>query len=713
MVLLGVVILPNVLRTKNERQVAILRLIAKLLAASYLLSGIAHAQTYPLYVNSGGAGFFNGTNWIADAYYSGGSTDSTSSVIFNAGTAKSLFATRRVGDTFSYTFPNVPTGTYEIDLYFADWEAAAPGQRKFDVRVNGAAALTAFDIYVAAGNQGYSGYIRHIQNVPVAGGSLSIAFAKNGGALPAQINGIAITQTGSLPTTTLTGCQTTLTPGNYVLASDLQVPSGYPSACFFFYNTGANTATALDCQGHSITNLSTTIANTVTADTVPNFSLLNCTINVAASGNSGVQVLRSPQSTLLNNTINNTFVFIGDSNNVTLSKNTLSGGGLVLLPIQQSQILGTTIDSNTIDIRSVTQLSSGILASGLANSTITNNKVYGSKPYTDDDIVLTNASGVTIQGNTLVGAIDVGVEFVGSNDHIQVLGNNMDSVSRGIGGWYDLSMTNSVIDGNAVTNATLFDFNYAHSHTDPNTYTVTFAGNRISNNRVSEGCSGSCAGPSAFFEFTEDLATNPVQSLPHTLIANNVLANNNFDLNAYGPYLNPPTGFIDGGGNICSTSGIFPVTGYPIQCGTSTSCTSPASGQFRACYWANESWSGTEAVNRLDAYPLSFNWGGGSPACSANLPDLGYNCPSNMSASWTGNFQFNAGYYIFTPRAGGGTITVSIDGVPVASRSYSLLPSYSSPFLPLLSAGTHTIRVTYTSNGFAGFADAELSWRKF
>lgn len=688
-------------------------MIAKLLVGLSLCFGIAHSQTYPLYVNSGGTSYSNGTNWIADAYYSGGSTGSAPGVIYGTSNARTIFMTRRFGNAFNYSFPNVPQGTYQIDLYFADWQATAAGQRTFDVKVNGAVELSRYDIFVAAGNQTSTEIIEHIANVVVTGGSLSVALAQDGGSLPAQINGIAITQTGSLPATTLTGCQQILTPGNYVLNSDIQVPAGYLSACFYFLNTGANTTTTLNCQGHSITNSSTTIANILIADTVPNFMLMNCTLNVALSGSSGVQLLRSPLSVLLNNVINNTSIFIGDSNNVLLSKNTLVNGGLVLLPIQQSQIAFVAIDSNTIDFRNATELNSGIQASNLTNSLIRNNTIYGTKQYTDDNIVLANASGVTIQGNTLAGAGDVGIEFTGSNDSIQVLNNSMDNVSRGIGGWYDMSMTNSVIDGNVVTNATLFDFNYAHAHTDPNTFTVTFSGNKISNNSVSEGCAGSCGGPSAFFEFTLDLAGNPAETLPHTLIANNILTNNNFDLNAYGPHLNPPSGFIDGGGNICSTAGIYPVAGYPIQCHTSSSCTSPADGQFRGCYWPNESWSGTEAANRLDAYPLSFNWGGGSPTCLADLPGLGYSCPSDMSASWTGNFQFAAGYYIFTSRVGGGTIAVYIDGVLVFTRFYAPLPSYYYRFESFMSSGTHTIRVTYVSDGVEGFADAELSWAKF
>src|SRR5262249_29182522 len=150
---------------------------------------------------------------------------------------------------------------------------------------------------------------------------------RNGGSLPAQINGIAIMQTGtSPPGKALTGCQKISTAGNYVLSSDIQAPAAYSSPCFLVLNTGG--ATTLDCQGHSITNASATISNAVVADTAPNFTLVNCTVTAALPGNSGIQVLRSPQSALINNTVNNGSIFVGDSNNVTLSKNSVSGGGL-------------------------------------------------------------------------------------------------------------------------------------------------------------------------------------------------------------------------------------------------------------------------------------------------------------------------------------------------------------------------------------------------
>ncbi len=687
-----------------------LRLTAKILAMVPLWIGVSAGQTFPLYLNSGGTGYTYGNTWSGDAYFSGGATDSIPSSVFipNGGLNRNTFASRRFGDSFSYIFTNVPLGTYSIDLYFADWEATAAGQRVFDVSVNGTAALTTYDIYAASAS--FLGRVEHVTNVPISAGSLTITFSKHEGSLPAQINGIVITQTGSLPATTLNGCQQIARPGSYVLTSDLVVPSGYSSACLYFLNTGVNTSTILNCQGHSISSTNPAFVNILTVDTVPNFSMMNCTFNVITPWNSGVQILRSPQSSLSNNVINNASVFVGDSDNATLTNNTITMGGIFLLPIQQSHLSGLSINGNIINTTDATQINSSIQGDYLTNSTLTNNTVHGSKTYTDDAIVLGDSSGVTIQGNTLTDTFDTGIEFYGSNDQIKVLNNTIDSTARGIGGWYDLSMTNSIIDGNAVTNATVFDFNYAHMRTNPSTYTVAFSGNQISNNSVSDGCVGPCNGPSAYFDFTGDFSTNPVQPLTKTSITNNVLTNNNFDLNAYGPHLNPPSGFVDGGGNICSIFGIYPPNGYPINCRTSSPCATPGSGQFHACYWPNQSWNGLEAVNRMESYPINLNWGGGAPSCSANLSGMGQNCPGNMSATWTGNFSFAGGFYTFTIHGGGGTITASIDGVQMFNRSYPILAGYYTPYAYFLTGGTHTITLTFVSNGYAGYSDAELSW---
>lgn len=89
---------------------------------------------------SGGAVF------AADAGFNGGFANTDTFAV--AGTTDdALYSTRRTGD-FSYSNA-VANGDYTLNLLFADYKA--PGQRKFNVSVEGQQKLTNFDIVAAAG----------------------------------------------------------------------------------------------------------------------------------------------------------------------------------------------------------------------------------------------------------------------------------------------------------------------------------------------------------------------------------------------------------------------------------------------------------------------------------------------------------------------------------------------------------------------------------
>src|ERR671931_2420000 len=85
-----------------------------------------------------------------DTGFTGGGTYSTSNAI--AGTNPSeapLYQSQRYGN-FSYQFA-VPSGTYTVNLKFAEVWWTSPGQRVFDVLINGQRVLSQFDIVAAAG----------------------------------------------------------------------------------------------------------------------------------------------------------------------------------------------------------------------------------------------------------------------------------------------------------------------------------------------------------------------------------------------------------------------------------------------------------------------------------------------------------------------------------------------------------------------------------
>jgi len=78
-----------------------------------------------------------------------------------------------------------------VTLYFAESYWTAAGQRTFDVAINGAAALTAFDIYAAAGGANKA-VARTFNATADASGQVVIAFTRGGGPDNPKIDGITV-----------------------------------------------------------------------------------------------------------------------------------------------------------------------------------------------------------------------------------------------------------------------------------------------------------------------------------------------------------------------------------------------------------------------------------------------------------------------------------------------------------------------------------------
>jgi len=130
----------------------------------------------PIRVNAGGSAYTDtaGNAWVADTGFSGGGTYSTSATI--AGTSdQPLYDSERTaqsGAPFSYSFP-VPNGAYTVTLKFADLYWSNPGQRTFDVAINGQQVLTNFDIIALVGPKTA---VDKAFAVNVTGGSIAITF---------------------------------------------------------------------------------------------------------------------------------------------------------------------------------------------------------------------------------------------------------------------------------------------------------------------------------------------------------------------------------------------------------------------------------------------------------------------------------------------------------------------------------------------------------
>lgn len=128
-------------------------------------------------LNAGGTVYNDpqGNLWSPDPNLANTFTFLTQNPIRNTSKAY-LYQSERfsLGTSFQYVFPSVANGTYNVRLLFAETYFTQPGQRKFNVNINGAAALTNFDIVAAAG--GSNTAIDTLHSVNVTNGQITIQF---------------------------------------------------------------------------------------------------------------------------------------------------------------------------------------------------------------------------------------------------------------------------------------------------------------------------------------------------------------------------------------------------------------------------------------------------------------------------------------------------------------------------------------------------------
>ena len=185
----------------------------------------------------------------ADQYYSGGSTYSNGntvdvSQITSNPPPASLFNNERYG-AMSYTIPGFTAGnSYEVTLYFAETYLTSSGSRRFNVSINGATALSNFDIYASAGGQNKA-IARSFTATANSNGQIVIQFTSV--TENPKINGISIKPSGPNPTptpssaVTPTGIVNTPTP----IPGTISIAAGRSSALGSFqadrYYSGGST----------------------------------------------------------------------------------------------------------------------------------------------------------------------------------------------------------------------------------------------------------------------------------------------------------------------------------------------------------------------------------------------------------------------------------------------------------------------------------------
>ncbi|HKE49751.1 MAG TPA: malectin domain-containing carbohydrate-binding protein [Rhodanobacteraceae bacterium] len=142
-------------------------------------------------INAGGAAYTagDGTPYAADTAFDGGSTQ-VSNVDLPNTDDDALYNDWRYGN-FAYHLPVYP-GEYAVELHFADTYNTAPGQRIFDVAIEGATVLDDFDIIATAGAN--TALVRTF-DVDVVDGVLDIALT-NGSVGNARLDAFRVIRAG-------------------------------------------------------------------------------------------------------------------------------------------------------------------------------------------------------------------------------------------------------------------------------------------------------------------------------------------------------------------------------------------------------------------------------------------------------------------------------------------------------------------------------------
>lgn len=148
-----------------------------------------------MFVNAGGPATIDtqGTSWHADTGATSGNVFSNGSPIANAGPAAYVYQSERFSSSgqLTYTF-TVPSRTpYRIILKFAELYFNAPGQRVFNVSINGVPvpALQNLDIFARVGQ--FAAFDYELPVVQPSTPQITIQLTGVNGGVP-KINGIVI-----------------------------------------------------------------------------------------------------------------------------------------------------------------------------------------------------------------------------------------------------------------------------------------------------------------------------------------------------------------------------------------------------------------------------------------------------------------------------------------------------------------------------------------
>ncbi len=371
--------------------------------------------------------------------------------------------------------------------------------------------------------------------------------SQKGGLGKAIFNGMIIRNNFNI-----TSCGEITSPGNYFLQNDLNGTN----SCLNIHDTHE---VYVDCLGKKITANNPLSGNSVINITnVNKFSLLNCTINpINVPSNQipdNLYVLNSFYGTITNNTfIGYAPVRIQGSSNLQLSSN-----NFIKSFYQQDSSNNNIIENNRFD-SDFHGAGLIILNKGFGN-TIKRNFADGHGNF-DDGIIIQSESSDTISENTLQNFWDCGIESTGLIRNTIITNNTIKkALYCGIGGWYWNSMQGNTYSRNRVdSSGTLFTFARRYALLPGESF-VYFTDNTFTDNVLTNV--NNMRGYATDIEMSQSSFGEVDRS--KFVARNNIFSNNDFGTGP-GPYIEPRSSIIDGGGNKCGPPSLSQLTS-PLVC---------------------------------------------------------------------------------------------------------------------------------------------------
>ena len=215
-----------------------------------LLGDVPAAQ-----IDAGGNGV---AGYGADTDFSGGTPVTTNTAIdtsqvFNPAPLAVYQSGRAATDgSFTYKITGLTPGVaYAVRLHFAEIVFVAPGQRKFNVTINGTQVLTDFDIFAAAGAAN-TAIIQSFDTVADPSGTITITFTNGSAGVP-FVNGVEILQPDQVIATTTSDAEGDYLfnqpmPGQYTIRE--APPANWRQVAPFFSNPSFNTGSQLPANAN-------------------------------------------------------------------------------------------------------------------------------------------------------------------------------------------------------------------------------------------------------------------------------------------------------------------------------------------------------------------------------------------------------------------------------------------------------------------------------